>query len=356
MGRASDAFGTWVAEVVRPIARGHGLSGTGPTFRKRDGDNWRIFALERRPIDPLEAGNLAGDRPIEFRMVVGLCATSARPQEQPRRSRPPGMRDVTMYSENRALDPPEGDDWHAFLADDPQHVAALSALVADGLGPALAGLGDTSARGILERRLPYTGPLENLSPHGAAELLAMADAAGDTGLRAEIDAALERDRVPDPMDAMRGGWVPPIGRIDPPIRPKRLTRRALDRLLTDLQSDRMNPRRIAARRLGGWEPSFDVLSALRLALDHPDAFTRASAALSLGHLRDADEGTWQRVLALADDPEDSAWDLGAAVVLLARLDLPRRRPSGEAAIDRLRALHPEWSPDLRAFKEQLATM
>ncbi len=354
MRKASETFEKWLAEAVVPIAREHGLSGKGPTFRKRDRDNWILFFLERRPLDPAEAQALTGDPAVEFRMGVGISVTSAQPAWQPGRDRPPGMHDITMYSADRSLEPPEGEYWHVFRADDPTSWAALTGQIADGLGPALRGLGETSAKAILARRLSVTGPLENLSPAGAEQLLAMAEAAGDTTLRANIVAALQRDRVPDPIDALRGGWVPPIGGIDPPMGPTRRTQRQLDRLIGELRSDRVYARRIAASILGSWESTAEVLAALRGALDHPDEATRGFAALSLGHLRDPSDDTWRRVVALADDPEPSSREIGAALVLLARLDLGSRRAEAQFALDRLIDIDPPWIPDLRSFKKQIA--
>lgn len=337
-----------------PIARSHGLAGKGPTFRKRDGENWILFVLERRPLDPIEATELAEDPRVPFRMNVGISLTAARPSWKPSRDRPPGMHDITMYSEDRSLAPPDGDDWHIFVVDDPRREAELTRLIADGLGPGLCGLGDTSARAVLERRLSVTGPLENLSPGEAEELLAMADSAGDTALRAGIVAALDRERVPDPIDALRGGWVAPIGQIHAPIRPRRRTRRMLDRLVRDLGSDRVYQCRMAASLLGGWDREVDAVTALRAALDHPDGTTRGVAALSLGHLGDTADATWRHALALADDREVGARDVGAAIVLLSRLDPAARRADGEATRDRLRLRTPARSADLRAFMAQVS--
>ena len=353
MRKASETFEKWVAEAVAPIAAVHGLAGKGPTFHKRDGDNWVLFFLERRRLDPGEAQASSDDPSVEFRMDVGISVTSAQPSSSPTRSRRPGMHDITMYTSHRSLDPLRGAFWHAFRADDPASWMTLTALISDGLGGALAGLGDTSAKAILARRMSVTGPLENLSPGGAAQLLAMADAAGDTALRAEIVAALQRDRVPDPIDDLRGGLVPPIGRIYPPSRPGRQTRRQLDRLLGELLSDRVYPRRIAASALAGWDSTPEILAALRGALDHPDPTTRGFAALSLGHLGDAEDETWRRVLAVAASPVVDTWHVGAALVLLARLDPHGRRTEGLLALDRLTVLDPPWSQDLRAFKKQI---
>ncbi len=353
MRKASETFETWVTEAVAPIAREHGLAGKGPTFRRREGDNWVLFFLERRRLDPAEAQASKDDPTVEFRMDVGISVTSAQPTWRPSRGRPPGMHDITMYTTNRSLDSPAGAFWHAFRADDPPSWLTLTALIADGLGPALKGLGETSTKAILARRLSVTGPLENLSPGEAEELLAMADAAGDSAVRADIVAALQRDRVPDPIDALRGGWVPPIGRIDPPMRHGRQSQRQLERLLGELRSDRVYARRLAASMLAGWDSTPEVLAALRDALDHPDPPTRGFAALSLGHLGDPEDETWRRVVALADDREAGTWEIGAALVLMARLDPDGRRAEGQLALDRLTVLDPPWSQNLRAFKKQI---
>jgi HEAT repeat protein len=199
-----------------------------------------------------------------------------------------------------------------------------------------------------------TGPLENLSPGEAEELLVMADAAGDSALRNEIVVALDRDRVPDPIDDLREAWVPPIGQIHAPFRPRRRTRPMIERLVRDLHSDRVPQSRLAASLLGGWDLDTDAVTALRAALDHPDGTTRGLAALSLGHLADNVDTTWHRTLVLADDPEVSARDIGAAIVLMSRLGESHRRVDAEAALDRLRLANPAWSPDLRAFKDQLS--
>jgi hypothetical protein len=353
MRKASVAFERWLRDSVVPIARSHGLTGKGPTFRSRDGENWILFAVERRPLNPIEAIELADDPRVPFRMHVGISVTALRRGRQLNLDRPPGVRDITMYSADQSLEPADHGDWHIFVADDPQSAAALTRHIADGLGPALEGLSDTSAGAILERRLSVTGPLENLTPGEAEELLAMADSAGDTALRDEIVAALGRERVPDPIDDLRDGWVPPIGEIHAPFRPRRRTRTMLERLVRDLHSDRVHQSRLAASVLGGWDEDKDAVTALRAALDHPDGITRGVAALSLGHLGDSVDTTWHRALTLADDPEVSARDIGAAIVLLSHLDGATRRVDGEAALDRLRLANPAWSPDLRAFKDQL---
>jgi hypothetical protein len=354
MRKASVAFERWLRDSVVPIARSHGLAGKGPTFRRRDGENWILFALERRPLNPIEAIELTDDPRVPFRMHVGISVTAVRRGGRSNLDRPPGLHDVTMYSADRSLEPPDNGDWHIFVAGDPQSATALTRLIADGLGPALEGLADTSARAILERRLSVTGPLENLSPGETEELLAMADAAGDTALRGEIVAALDRERVPDPIDDLRDGWVPPIGQIHGPFRPRRRTRPMLERLVRHLHSDRVYQSRLAASMLGGWDGDKDAVTSLRTALDHRDGITRGLAALSLGHLADSADTTWNRSLTLADDPEVSARDIGAAIVLLSCLDGATRGVDAEAALDRLRLSNPAWSPDLRAFKDQLS--
>ena len=104
----------------------------------------------------------------------------------------------------------------------------------------------------------------------------------------------------------------------------------------------------------GWDPRPEILAALRWALDDPDGYTRSVAAASLGHLGDLDAGTWSGVLALVEQVNSDARELGTALVLLARLDPADRRASGKQALERLAELHPAWTRDLRAFADQLA--
>ena len=276
MRSASATFATWLAGSIAAIARGHGFVGKGPTFRKRDGGNWVLFVLEWRRLDPREAQALADDPRIQFRMNVGIVASAVRPMWQPGRDRPPGMHDITMYAPDQSLAPADGMDWHVFVADDVAGQAALTGLVNDGLGRAVASLGSTAADAVLERRLSVTGPLENLSPGGAEDLLALADAAGDADLRKRIVAALQRESVADPLNEDRGGWLPAHGHVHAAVRPTRRTRRQLELLLTDLTSNRAYARRIAASRLGGWDGDPVVVDALRAALRNADPSTRGS--------------------------------------------------------------------------------
>jgi hypothetical protein len=264
------------------------------------------------------------------------------------------MHDITMYTPDQSLEPPEDADWHVFNANDMTAQADLTDLVSEGLPKALAALGSASARAVLDRRLSVTGPLQNLSPGAAEELLAMADAAGDRDLPGRISEALQRDRVADPIDEYRQGWVPPTGRIDPPMRPGRRTRRQLDRLLSDLESDRVYARRRAAVRLGGWDSDPEVVGALRVALRHSDPSTRSFAAQSLGQVADSDAGTWHTVLELAGDPESGPREVGVAIVLLNALNPATRRGAAASALELIAERNPAWTRDLRAFRERFS--
>jgi hypothetical protein len=353
MGAASSAFGAWLAASIAPIARAHGFTGNGPTFRKRDGSNWVLFAVERKRLDPAEAQAFADDPQIGFRLNVGVVVSAVRPRWQPGRDRPPGMHDITMFSLDQSLAPANGAYWHVFDADDRASQAALTDLVSNGLGRAVAGLA-TSAGEVLERRLSVEGPLENLSPGGAEELLAMADAAGDAELHERIISALQREPVQDPLDHIRQGSLPRYGYIHPPWRPRRRTRRQLQRLLADLASDRVYARRKAASGLGGWDDDPAVVDALRDALRHADPWTRGFAALSLGQVADAHEETWRVVLGMAVGPESAPHEIGAAIVLLAALDPPARGEEASSALEAMAAMSPAWTRDLRAFRERVA--
>jgi HEAT repeat protein len=264
------------------------------------------------------------------------------------------MHDITMYAPDQSLAPADGMDWHVFVADDVAGRAALTGLVNDGLGRAVASLGSTAADGVLERRLSVTGPLENLSPGGAEDLLAMADAAGDVDVRARIVEALQRESVADPRDEYGGGGLPAYGQIDTAIHPKRRTRRRLERLLTDLTSNRVYARRIAASRLGGWDGDPAVVDALRVALRNADGSTRGFAALSLGQVADGDAGTWRQVLDLAHSAEAGPREIGSAIVLLAALDVAARREEAASVLDAMVAMYPAWTRNLRAFRERVA--
>jgi hypothetical protein len=174
MRPASRAFGSWLAASIAPVARAHGFTGNGPTFRKRDGSNWVLFVVERRRLDPAEARAVADDPQIAFQMSVGVVVSAVRLESQPGRDRPPGMHDITMYSPDRSLIPANRGDWHVFDANDAAGQALLTSLVTRRLGRVVTALGTSSAREVLDRWLSVTGPLENLSPGGANELLAMA--------------------------------------------------------------------------------------------------------------------------------------------------------------------------------------
>ncbi len=148
--RSSDAFAAWVRSTIAPIAHAHGLTGSGPVFRRRDGANWIVFALERRRLDPFEAQEAAADPQVFFRMGVGVSVPAMRPAWRPGRDRPPGMHDMTMGSPSSALMPPDGEQWQVFDADDPAGQERLAVFVRDGLPKALAALGSTAARDLLE--------------------------------------------------------------------------------------------------------------------------------------------------------------------------------------------------------------
>jgi len=264
------------------------------------------------------------------------------------------MHDITMYSPDESLAPANGASWHVFSAIDKANQAALTKLLSKGLPRALAALGNTSAAALLERRLSISEPLENLSPGAVEELLAMAEAAGDRDFPRRISEAMLREPIPDAIDELRRGWVPPIGRIDAPLRPGRRTRRQLDRLLSDLVSDRLYARRLAASRLGGWDGDQAVIDALRVALRHRDGFTRGYAAQSLGQVADADADTWRRVLELAGDVEAGPREIGVAIVLLAALSPAARRTEAAVALEAMAIRSPAWARDLRTFRERVS--
>jgi HEAT repeats len=341
---ASEAFDRWITTSIKPIAAAHGLSGRGPTFRRRDGDNWIVFALERHPLDPHEAQALQDDPHVEFRILVGIVVTALRETWRPAAKAPPGMRDISMYSTDRSLEPADDEDWHVFDASDPTTGERLRTLVERRIGPGIAGLA-TAPRQILDRRLSVTGPLEQLSPGGAEQLLAMADAAGDTDLRDRIVAAVGRA---DPRATRR--WGDPFRR---PAPLRRLTTGMRDRLLRDLASRSVYIRRMAATMLADFPADESAVAGLRTALRDPDANTRSCAAVSLGRLGDADPGTWQLTLAQVDDPDGGPYETGVALVLLAELDPTSRAEAATASLTRLATRHPAWSPDLRSFRDRL---
>lgn len=365
-GRGSDAFTAWMRTSLAPIAHAEGLTGSGPVFRRRRGGNWVVFALERRRLDPFEAQEAADDPQVRFRMAVGVSVPAVRPAWMPGRTRPPGVHDITMGSPSLALWPKGGEQWHIFDADDPAGQERLAELIRAGLPSAIAALGDTGARTLLDRSLSHAGSLEDLAPGRAEELLSLADAAGAEDVRARIVAALSGPRRPDPREALRDQAIadftaalPPGVRVETawPIRDDAITRRPRIRrtakqrakLLADLASRRIYARRWAASALGGWTGDPEIRDALRSAMGHEDGWTRIAAALSLGHLEDADEETWTLALSLAGDAGAAPSELGEALVLLARLDLPARRAGALAALASLELAHPAWTRKLRAL-------
>lgn len=352
-GAASDSYTAWIADVIAPIARQHGFAGKGPTFRKRDGDVWTLFGLERRRKDPWEARTAAAEPIVDFRMMVGFAIPSLRPAWDTRKG-PPGMHDCTLYAPTTVLEPPEGEFWHVFDPADESSVAHLTETVRRGLPQALEALGPADARAVLDAKLPFMGPLENLSPGAAEELLALADLAGAPDVREAITAALKRPRVPDPerdrlfadlrdMAASAGDifgpgvrvevrWPPGDEEIPAPVAGRRRTPKIRDRLLGELRGSSLEVRRLAASALGAWSGDEAVVAALRFALDDGDDYTRACAVRSLGHLGDADEGVWERALEIAASTELAPTEVAEAVVLLARLDEATRRDPGESAV------------------------
>ena len=371
---ASLEYARWVREDIAPIARVNGLAGNGPVFRRREGQNWVLFALERRRIDPHEAA--AGDAGpiVEFRMIVGAQVPATRPAWDERKNRAPGMYDIGPRSPSLALEPQEGTWWHSFDADDVDAQARLEELIRIGLPEALSALGAVDAGTILERKLASFGPLENLAPGHAEELLALSDEAGAGDVRRAIVEALRRDPVPDPTrqtaerlaEELRSlfpearvetaGELPiRPGAIHPPSPVVRRGAKTRAKLLADLGSERVYARRIAATRLAAWTGEPEVAQALRLALDDPDVFTRLVAASSLGHLGDRDPATWRRTLALVDQAASGPRYLGEAIVLLARQDLPNRRAGAVEALHQLVDRYPAWTRDLRAFAEAVET-
>jgi hypothetical protein len=367
-GSASDRFTSWVREDVAPIAHANGLTGTGLVFRRREGPNWILFALERRRIEPQEATTRAADPHVDFRMIVGVHVPATRLAWDTSKSRPLGIHDIGPRSPSLALEPPDGESWHTFHTDDEASRARLTELIQAGIPEALHALGRVDARAMLERKLAFAGPLENLAPGHAEELLALADEAGAADIRRAIVEALRREPVPDPTrpspeqllaetrelfpDAhleIVGGWPIRAGTIHPPFPIGRRVAKTRAGLLADLAGGRVNARRIAATRLAGWTGEPEIASALRAALDHPDGYTRLTAASSLGHLGDADPATWRRVLGLIDHAAPGPRELGEAIVLLARLDLPGRRQEAVRVLHELADRYPAWTRDLLAF-------
>lgn len=371
-GTASDAYTRWVRNVVAPLARANGLAGQGTVFRRRSGRTWILFALERRRIEPEEARSRAAQPLVDFRMSVGVHQPATRPAWDDRKPGPPGMYDIGARSPSRALEPQEGAWWHIFDASDPTSGDRLAEVIRDGLPKALAALGRVDARALLDRKLEWAGPLENLSPALAEELLALAAEADADDVRAAIVAALRRDPVPDAsrpsprqmleeMQAMlpglhvelAGGGPRPPGTIYPPYSVGRRVGKTRAGLLAELAGDKKSPRRIAAMRLGGWTGEAEVVKALQVALGNADRYTALMAASSLGHLGDASGGTWTLALAMVGDAAAGPRELGEAIVLLALLDLERRREPACAALAALEAEYPAWTRDLRGLRQHL---
>ncbi|MEI7743196.1 MAG: hypothetical protein WCK58_05525 [Chloroflexota bacterium] len=372
-GTASDAYMRWVRGVLAPIARANGLTGTGPVFRRRDGATWVLFALERRRIEPDEARTRAADPLVDFSMAVGVHHPATRPAWDDRKPAPPGMYDIGVRSSSPALEPPEGEWWHVFDADDPSSGVRLAELIRTGLPEALAALGRVDARALLERKLAWADPLENLAPGHAEELLALAAEAGAYDVRARIIEALRSDPVPDPNEPtpeqlleetraifpglhveLAGGGPAQPGTIWPPFPVGRRVGKTRTRLLNDLAGERTFPRRIAAARLGGWTGESDVVDALRAALSSPDRYTALTAACSLGHLGDAAGQTWELALGMVVDAAAAPSELGQAIVLLALLDPDVRRERALLALGDLEDRYPAWTRDLRGFQRHLA--
>ena len=369
---ASAAFADWVGTSVAPIAHANGLKGRGPTFRRRDGKDWVVFGVERRRLDPREAAERTDDPQVEFRLNVGASLGASRPAWDDRENGTPNQLDLTVRAPSLALEPAEGESWHIFRVGDVEGQATLTALIREGLPKALSALGSPSARRILDMKLAFAGPLEDLAPGHAEELLSLADEAGDHDLRARIVDALKRHRVSDERENWRRlaeesadlfgpGYAvhvmlpPRDDEISEPWRPGRRLRKTKAKLLGDLASDRRNPRRIAAMRLGGWDGDDDVVKGLRQALSNPDLFTRLAAANSLGQVGDSSDATWRQVLSLADEADSGPSELGEAIVLLARAD-PQNR-SGEAigTLDAMVDRYPAWTRRLRALSGLLRT-
>ena len=369
---ASDAFTAWVRGSIAPIAHGHDLAGTGPVFRKRAGAVWTVFAIERRRLDPREASRAAGQRQVEFRLIVGFAVPATR-LAWDRRSGPPGMHDVAMHAPTRVFEPPVGRFWHVFDIDDVAGQERMTRLIGAGLGEALHALGEPDPRAILIRKRAHMGPLENLSPGAAGELLALADLAGEPDMRIEIAEALKRPRVADPEreQALRGLMersaeafgpaaqvlIPrrrPDDEITLPLAGRRRTPTIRARLISELDAERSEVRRLAAAALGGWDGDSEVLDALRRALDNADDFAAACAARSLGHLGDGDETTWRRSLGLAATTAAAPAEVAEAIVLLARQDPNARREPGAQALRDMVVRFPAVSRRLAALIARLS--
>lgn len=340
--KGSDAYRSWIETKVAAIAQDFGLTGRGPVFRKRDGEVWTVFALERRRMDPWEAVASATDRVVDFRVMVGFAIPAIRPAWDTRKG-PPGMHDFTMYAPTPVLEPPDGEPWHVFDSEDSASHERLTEFIRAGLPSALESLGPPDPRAILDAKVAYAGPLENLSPGAAEELLALSDLASADDVRIDISEALGRPRVPDPdrdrfladvldssADIFGPGvrvevmWPPRDDEIHPPISGRRRTGKVRTRLIADLDADRLEVRRLSASALGAWVGDDEVIRALRRALDNDDEYTGACAARSLGHLGDADQSTWSRALEMAATTSTAPTEVAEAIVLLNRLDTEGR--------------------------------
>lgn len=371
MASSSDAYRDWVAKDVAAIAHQHGLAGGGPSFRKRSGHVWTVFALERRRKDPRGAKESAGDPRTHFRMMLGFAISAIRPAWDTR-SGPPGMHDLTTLAPTTVLEPAAGEPWHVFDSRDAASRDRLTQLVRAGLPRALDALGPADAGVILGMKLQHGGPLENLRPAAADELLALADLVGATDVRREVTAALTRPRVPDPereslqavLDLSADVFGPPLhvavarsrgdDEIRPPIAGGRRTPKAREKLISELDHGRAEARRRSASALGAWTGDDEALAALRRALTNDDDYTRACAALSLGHLGDDDPATWASVLGQAAGAGTAANEVAEAIVLLARLDPGDRRAAGSEALGGLLQRFPANARRLAALAALLA--
>ena len=82
-GTAADAFVAWVRTAIAPIAHDNGLTGTGPVFRRRGGEVWTVFGVQRRRLDPREASAASNRLVVDVRFqlakqlpyALGECST-----------------------------------------------------------------------------------------------------------------------------------------------------------------------------------------------------------------------------------------------------------------------------------------